>query len=37
MSGIAVAKSFRKEQLLYDQFAPVNGKRPPNPTLPSLK
>ena len=24
MSGIAVAKSFRKEQLLYDQFAPVN-------------
>ena len=24
MSGIAVAKSFRNEQLLYDQFAPVN-------------
>ena len=24
MSGIGVAKSFRKEQLLYDQFAPVN-------------
>ena len=24
MSGIGVAKSFRKEQLLYEQFAPVN-------------